>query len=49
MMDEFTRQGLSEKQMRDANRCHIYLRAFYILDITDLRGKSIEEWAKQGK
>jgi hypothetical protein len=25
LMDEFTRQGLSEKQMRDANICRIYL------------------------
>jgi hypothetical protein len=49
LMDEFTRQGLSGKQMRDANRCRIYLRAFYISDITDLGGKSIEDWAKQGK
>jgi hypothetical protein len=49
LMDEFTRQGLSDKQMRDANRFCIYLRAFYISDITDLGGKSIEEWAKQGK
>jgi hypothetical protein len=49
LMDEFTRQGLSDKQMRDANRFRIYLRAFYISDITYLGGKSIEDWAKQGK
>jgi hypothetical protein len=48
-MDEFTMQGLSDKQMRDANRCRIYLRAFYILDISDLEGKSIEDWVKQEK
>jgi hypothetical protein len=28
LMDEFTRQGLSDKQMRDVNRFYIYLRAF---------------------
>jgi hypothetical protein len=48
-MDEFTRQGLSDRQMQDANKCRIYLRAFYVSDITDLGGKSIEEWAKHGK
>jgi hypothetical protein len=49
LMSEFTRHGLSDKQKRDANRSRIYLRAFYVSDITDLGGKSIEEWTKQGK
>jgi hypothetical protein len=35
--------------MRDVNRCHIYLQAFYTSDIMDLAGKSIEDWAKKGK
>jgi hypothetical protein len=35
--------------MRDVNRCRISLQAFYTSDITDLAGKSIEDWAKQGK
>jgi hypothetical protein len=48
-MDEFTMKGLYDKQMRDVNRCRIYLRAFYISDITDLTGKSLEEWTRQGK
>jgi hypothetical protein len=48
-MDELTMQGFSDKQMRDVNRCRIYLQAFYISDITDLAGKSIEDWAKKGK
>jgi hypothetical protein len=48
-MDEFTMQGLSDKHMRDVHRCHIYLQALYISDITDLAGKSIEDWARQGK
>jgi hypothetical protein len=48
-MDDFKKQGIYDKQMRDANRCRIYLRAFYILDITDMGGKSIEDWEKQGK
>jgi hypothetical protein len=46
LMDEFTRQGLSNKQMRDANKYRIYLLAFYVSDTTDLGGKSIEKWAK---
>jgi hypothetical protein len=49
LMDEFTMQGIYDKQMRDVNRCRIYLQAFCILDITDLAGKSIEDWARQGK
>jgi hypothetical protein len=49
LMDEFTMQGLYDKHMRDINICRIYLRAFYISDITDLAGKSIEDWARQGK
>jgi hypothetical protein len=44
LMDEFTRQGLTDKQTIDANRCRIYLRAFYISDIMDLGGNSIEDW-----
>jgi hypothetical protein len=47
LIDDFTMHGLSGKQMRDVNRCRIYLRAFYISDIMDLAGKSIEDWAKQ--
>jgi hypothetical protein len=38
LMDEFTMQGLSDNQVRDINRCRIYLQAFYISDITDLAG-----------
>jgi hypothetical protein len=49
LMDEFMRQEVSDKQIQDANRCRIYLRAFYVSDINDLGGKSIEEWAKQGE
>jgi hypothetical protein len=49
LMDEFTVPFLLDKQMRDANRCRIYLRAFCISDITDLEGKYIEDWEKQGQ
>jgi hypothetical protein len=49
LMDKFTMQGLSDKKNPDVNRCHIYLRAFYISDIMDLAVKYIEAWAKQGK
>jgi hypothetical protein len=48
-MNEFTMQGLSDKQMREVNTCRIYLQAFYISDIKDLAGKSKEDWARQGK
>jgi hypothetical protein len=49
LMDEFTTQGMTDAQMRDINRCRIYLRVFYNSDFTDLAGNTIEEWAKQGK
>jgi hypothetical protein len=29
LMDKFPMQGLTEKQMRNVNRCYIYLQAFY--------------------
>jgi hypothetical protein len=49
LIDEFTRQCLTDKQMRDVNRCRIHLHAFYTSDITDLVVNAIEDWAKQGK
>jgi hypothetical protein len=49
LMDEFTMQGISNKKMLDLNRCRIYLRAFYISDITDMARRSIEDWARHVK
>jgi hypothetical protein len=46
LMEKFTMQGLSDKQMIDVSRCRIYIQAFYISDIMDLAGKAIKDWAK---
>jgi hypothetical protein len=48
-MDEFTIQDMTAAQMKDINRCRIYLQVFHTSDITDLAGNTIEDWAKQGK
>jgi hypothetical protein len=47
--DEFLKQDMTEAQMKDVNRCRIYLQVFHISDITDLSGNNIEEWVKRGK
>jgi hypothetical protein len=48
-MDEFTTQDMTDAQMKDVNRCRIYLQVFHTSDIADLAGMTIKEWAKQGK
>jgi hypothetical protein len=47
-MDEFTTKGMTDAQMKDINRCIIYLQVFYTSDTTDLAGITIDEWAKKG-
>jgi hypothetical protein len=49
LMDEFLKQDTTDAQMKDVNRCRIYLQVFHISDITDLADNTIEEWAKRGK
>jgi hypothetical protein len=49
LMDEFITQGTTDSQMRDINRCRIYLQICYTSYIMDLAGNAIEEWAKQGE
>jgi hypothetical protein len=48
LMDEFTTQGTTDAQMKNINRCIIYLQVFYTWYITDLAGNTIEEWANKG-
>jgi hypothetical protein len=48
-MDESTTQDITDAQIKDVNRCIIYLQVFHTSDITDLAGNTIEDWAKQGK
>jgi hypothetical protein len=49
LMDEFLKQDMTDAQMKDVNRCRIYLKVFHVSDITDLADNTIEEWAKRGK
>jgi hypothetical protein len=49
LMDEFLKQNTTDAQMKDVNRCRIYLQVFHVSDITDLAGNTKEEWAKRGK
>jgi hypothetical protein len=49
LMDEFLKQDMTDAQMKDVNRCRIYLQVFHISDIEDLSGNTIEEGEKRGK
>jgi hypothetical protein len=49
LMDEFLKQDMMDSQVKDINRCRIYLQVFHVSDITDLAGNTIKEWAKRGK
>jgi hypothetical protein len=35
LMDEFLKQDMTDAQMKDVNRCRIYLQVVHISDITD--------------
>jgi hypothetical protein len=39
----------SNSEMKELNRCIIYLQAFFISDITDINGKDIDPWARSGQ
>jgi hypothetical protein len=39
----------SASEMKELNRCRIYLQAFFVSDITDINGKDISPWARSGK
>jgi hypothetical protein len=39
----------SSGELQDINRCRIYMRAFFISDITNIQGTLIEPWALSGK
>jgi hypothetical protein len=46
MMEALTDTGdFSAKDLKEINRCRIYLRVFYISDISTLDGQGITAWA----
>jgi hypothetical protein len=42
-------QKNTAKEMKDINRCGMYLQFFYLSDITDIAGHHIEAWTIKGK
>jgi hypothetical protein len=45
-MEALTGSALVNKRdLAAINRCHIYLRAFFLSDIVNIRGDTIEEWS----
>jgi hypothetical protein len=39
----------SAKNLREINRCRIYLRVFYISDISTFNGQEITAWARKAR
>jgi hypothetical protein len=48
-MEVFANKTFTAKEMKDINRCRMYLHVFYLSDITEIAGHHIEEWVIQGK
>jgi hypothetical protein len=50
VMEALTKTGdFSAKDLREINRCRIYLRVFYISDISTFNGQEIAAWAQKGR
>jgi hypothetical protein len=41
LMEVFTNKNLTAKEMKDINRCRMYLQAFYLSDVADIAGQHI--------
>jgi hypothetical protein len=48
-MEVFAKNNFTAKEMKDINRCIMYLQVFYLLDVTDIAGHHIEPWVIKGK
>jgi hypothetical protein len=47
-MEAITKTGdFSAKDLREINRCRIYLQVFYISDISTFNGQDIAAWARK--
>jgi hypothetical protein len=40
---------VNKRDLSDINRCRVYLRVFFLLDIANIQGGTIEEWAINGE
>jgi hypothetical protein len=49
LMEVFINKNFIAKEMKDTNRCIIYLQVFYLSDVTDIDGHHIEPWVSKGK
>jgi hypothetical protein len=50
MMESLTEtEEFTAAELKEINRCRIYLRVFYISDIASLDGQGIAEWARKGR
>jgi hypothetical protein len=50
IMEELTVSALvNKRELTDINRCRVYLRVFFLSDITNIQGDTIEEWAINGE
>jgi hypothetical protein len=50
LMEIAVKEGtFSTSEMKELNRCRIYLQAFLVSDITEINGKDISPWAGSGK
>jgi hypothetical protein len=48
-MEVFANRNFTVKEMKDINRCRLYLQVVYLSDVTDISGHNIEAWAIKGK
>jgi hypothetical protein len=49
IMERITALGIfTTRELQDINRCRLYLQVFFLSDITDHSGHTIEDWVKQG-
>jgi hypothetical protein len=48
-MEVFANKNFTGKEMKDINRCRMYLQVFYLSDVTAIAGHHIEAWVIKGK
>jgi hypothetical protein len=49
IMEVFANKKITAKEIKDINRCRIYLQVLYLSDITDIAGHHIEAWVIKAK
>jgi hypothetical protein len=49
LMEVFAHNIFTAKEIKDINRCRMYLQVFYLSDVTGIAGYPIEAWVIKGK